>query len=201
LSWPVEVGQPMRFGRGWIPVTVRDVADSTLARCALEVAIGGFGPTTFDMVQYIANRVRRSVDNRQIVFSSGELQQSNYQNLTFETPSQDDDRAQSRADAKRVQVFLAGKAYNLGFHVDGIEKDVWIADPWDADYLGISTKELLVAAAVLFAQGMIARRTIKDSMRPTDKLIAAGWPPAEEAPAAPPSLPRSRRRCLRWSAH
>jgi len=183
MAWPVEVGQPMKAGRGWIPVTVTDAANSQSARCGVEVATGVFGPTTFDMVRYIANRVRRSVDNRKIVFFDGEARQDTYQNLHFETSDQGHDDSESQTEVKRTQSFLAGKAYTLGFYFDGKHKNVWIADPWDADYLGISTKDLLVAAAVLSAQGLLARGAIDDSMRPTDKLIAAGWPPAEEIAA------------------
>src|ERR1700722_8095288 len=40
LIWPIEIGQPMKFNRGWLPVDVTEVGTDQIARCAVEVELG-----------------------------------------------------------------------------------------------------------------------------------------------------------------
>lgn len=54
-----------------------------------------------------------------------------------------------------LETFLETKIFWLGFKSGNAGSLVWIADTWDADYLGISTTELVREAEVLEARGIV----------------------------------------------
>lgn len=181
LMWPIEIGQPMRFNRAWLPVNVTEVRTDQIARCAIEVELGVFAPAPFDTVQFVANRIRRSVDQGRITFVERGVRQEQYQNLPFDGPNALGEVGASSAGS-RTQDFLAGKAFILGFQLDGMLKQVWAADPWDADYLRASVKDLLIAAAVLRARGLVAQGSTPEAIIAADKLVSDGWPTADGSP-------------------
>ena len=79
--------------------------------------------------------------------------------MTGRMPFGDDSGGRSEMVASSAeadtQSFLAGKAYFLGFRAEGLPKQVGAADPWDADYLHVATKDLIQAAFVLRARGLV----------------------------------------------
>ncbi len=59
-------------------------------------------------------------------------------------------------DRKSLEEFLRSKVYWLGFNEGTKDTQVWIADPWDADYLHVSVKTLVQTAQVLDAKGILS---------------------------------------------
>lgn len=112
------------------------------------------------------NRIRRAVDRNLITFYRQNDHPEQYQKIPSDPP---EDRP-SGSDVT-IQRFLAGKAYALGFEVPGAPREVWLADPWDAQYLLVTTKELSLAAHKLRARGLIVFDTTPQFARPSDKLI------------------------------
>ncbi len=51
-----------------------------------------------------------------------------------------------------ISHYLKRKVLSLGFKSGGKETQVWIADPWDAEYLGVSTQLLRQEAEILEAE-------------------------------------------------
>src|SRR5712664_2996595 len=71
-----------------------------------------------------------------------------------------------------IEQFLKGKAYVLGFLAADEPGEVWAADPWDVQYLGVTKTELLLAMRVLRANGLLDAGSGLQYARPTDKLLA-----------------------------
>lgn len=60
-----------------------------------------------------------------------------------------------RAAAAAVARFLAGKVFHLGSRLVSHDARVWITDPWDAEYLGVTAEDLLKTARLLDAAGVV----------------------------------------------
>jgi diguanylate cyclase (GGDEF)-like protein len=80
-----------------------------------------------------------------------------------------------------IEKFLAGKTHMLAFEVPEVPGEVWAVDPWDAEYLGTSKKELSKSAYVLRARDLIVLDSTLNFARPSDKLLTKGWPTAIES--------------------
>jgi hypothetical protein len=114
--------------------------------------------------------------------------------VTFHDPQSHPDRYQRIKDDEgkprsltpqaEIEKFIAGKTYMLAFQLPDMPGEVWAADPWDAEYLGISKKELSQSAYVLRARGLIELDTSLSFARPSDKLVTTGWPAAADPNAA-----------------
>jgi len=57
---------------------------------------------------------------------------------------------------EEIEEFLLGKTYWLAFKRGERRTTVWIADPWDAEYLGTTVAALIQAAQILEAKKMIS---------------------------------------------
>jgi hypothetical protein len=64
-------------------------------------------------------------------------------------------REHQRQEPKILETFLERKIFWLGFKSGNAASLVWIADPWDSEYLGISPPELVREAEVLEARGIV----------------------------------------------
>ena len=62
----------------------------------------------------------------------------------------------------QVLEFLKGKVFWLGYKSGDRTSSVYISDPWDAEYLGVTTNALVQAAQVLEAQGMLELNAAQD---------------------------------------
>ena len=61
-----------------------------------------------------------------------------------------------RVPEEFVEEYISKKVYWLAFKHGDQSTKVWVADPWDAAYLGMSTKELVRASQTLRARGIPA---------------------------------------------
>jgi diguanylate cyclase (GGDEF)-like protein len=132
------------------------------AKCSVQIG-GGRVPA---VIVQVVNHVRLAVDAGQITFYEPTVHQEVYQRV--ETKQ----RAPGNLSQSDVECFVAGKAYTLGFIAVDEGSEVWAVDPWDAQYLGATTKDLSLAMRVLRANGLLQAGTSPDYVRPTDKLLA-----------------------------
>lgn len=157
--------------KSWLSVTVTHQEHDTVAACAVTTQGTRF-ESPFERVRSIVNRIRYAIDKNAIPFYKRESRPATYQQIEGNL-----DEPTSHSQAEIAQ-FLVGKTYFLGFKVVDVLGEVWIADPWDANYLGVSSKDLSQAAYVLRARSLIQLDTTLNFARPADKLITTGWPAA-----------------------
>jgi len=117
-------------------------------------------------IEAVVNAVRNSLDRSEINFYDSDRHPSETQEIRIS------DKLQSaRADEVSIEQFLAGKVFWLAFKRGDRSTKVWIADPWDAKYLGVGTKDLIQTAQVLQARGLIALAPGNQFASPGDALL------------------------------
>jgi hypothetical protein len=122
----------------------------------------------FKRLEVLVNSIRAALDNSKIEFYG----KNSHPNLLQEIPIFDIP-VFSRFSDQAVGQFLAGKVYWLAFHRANRAGAVWIADPWDAEYLGVSVHELIRAAEILQARGLIRISADGDFASATDGMIGS----------------------------
>jgi hypothetical protein len=90
------------------------------------------------------NSVREAIDDGVVSFTRLKL----HQEIFRQVPRYDEPSVRSQSE---VVQFLAGKAYLLGLMTADHPSEIWAVDPWDAKYLGVSTKDLALAMRALQA--------------------------------------------------
>ena len=171
----IEVLWPMPE---YVRVSVEDIHQPTLvAKCVVYV-----DGTAFECQQAIVNRIRQAIDRQEITFYARAEHPDKLQVLEARSLKQPADTV-TQDDLGQ---FLSGKVYWLGFKREGKDGKVWIADPWDADYLGVSTKELRQAAQIQEARGML-KLDPQDFATPGEGLLATSSS-FEAQPKSAPSL-------------
>jgi hypothetical protein len=165
VLWPIVVGPG---ANSWLSFRVANLVSGMTAKCS--VCLTGipswYPKSIFDHLSQSSSLIRTAVDTGEIRF--------------YKTGEHPEEYQQVKRTAKKatvltpleVQEFLASKVYMLGFVVPETPGQVWIVDPWDAEYLGIYKKDLALAARVLQANGFIALDESSSYAQTTDKLIA-----------------------------
>jgi len=149
--WPHEswAGRAASFVR----TNVRNVKDSKLAKCFVVVThqqhIFDLKENPFLEFGGIINGVRHAVDAGNLVFYSDSEHPDTLQRVDLYLG------AHQRQEPKTLENFLEAKVFWLGFKSGNARSSVWIGDPWDADYLGHSTPELVREAEVLEARSIV----------------------------------------------
>jgi len=149
--WPHEAwaGRAASFVR----TNVRDLRDSKLAKCFVVVThqqqIFDLKENPFVEFGGIINGVRDAVDAGDLVFHPEADHPDTLQRVDLRLGQH------QRQDPKTLETFLEAKVFWLGFKAANAGSLVWIADPWDADYLGISPPELVREAEVLEARSIV----------------------------------------------
>jgi diguanylate cyclase (GGDEF)-like protein len=129
-----------------------------------------YAATAFDDVRETINRVRKAIDDKALTFYEPETHPQKLQPIAREP-----DQTRPGRSSPEVERFLAGKVYWLGFGAAETPGEAWIADPWDAEYLGVSTKNLAQSAYILQARNLIELDSTLAYARPSNKLLT-GWP-------------------------
>ena len=169
----------------WLPVTVSDLRfPDLIAKTAITIT-GPFQEfelrsKPFKRFEVMVNSIRVALDNSEIEF----YKTSEHPSLLQEIMISDLPSA-SRSAESAVEQFLVAKVYWLAFRRARKAASVWIADPWDAAYLGVSTTELIRAAEVAQARRLIHLSTEGDFASAEDALIA-GVQSREQAPPRRP---------------
>jgi len=165
IRWPIQAAVYNSVATTFILMDVINKVDGQIAKCSMEVGFA-FGHTVFDIVAQTVNSVRTAIDAGLVGFCSPDVRQEKYQRIgRQQQPSE-------RHSQSEIEQFLTGKAYVLGFLAADEPGDMWAADPWDALYLGVSKKELLLAMRVLRAKGLLRSDASSEYAQPTDKLLA-----------------------------
>ena len=167
IKWPIQSAVVNSVFSTWVLVEVTNQANGWIAKCAVKPE-SSFNRTVFDDVRSVINRIRRAVDKKEINFFMPEVHQETYQQL--ERNSQE--HVGPRPPQPVVEQFLARKAYVLGFLTPEGTTEIWAIDPWDAEYLGVTKKELSLAVRVLRVNGLVELDASLEYARPTDKLLA-----------------------------
>ncbi len=113
----------------------------------------------------IANSIRKAVDSGSVTFypspadHPNDLQQVN---LTL---------GPTRPPATDVSSFLKQKVLSMGFRSGGRDTEVWIADPWDAEYLGVPDQSLQMEAEFLEAEEFFRLNEDRDFGSAAKKLL------------------------------
>jgi diguanylate cyclase (GGDEF)-like protein len=176
IQWPVEFAVFDSTASGFLRVEVTNDIEGDLAFCAVRLSIrptftaDGSRWTNFDTARFVVNAVRTAIDEREVSFAKVGTCPKHYKWIRPVA-----DRTIEHVSKEDVQRFLAGKVYALGFQVPNAPCDVWIADPWDAEYLGVSTKDFSQSAHILKAKHLLDFPRGGDFGRPSDKLLA-DWP-------------------------
>lgn len=149
--WPHEAwaGRTASFVR----TNVRNLKDSKLAKCFVVVThqqqIFDLKENPFIEFSGIINGVRHAVDSGDLIFYPDAEHPDTLQRLDLR-PGEN-----QRQNSKTLETFLEAKIFWLGFKEGNATTLIWIADPWDADYLGISPPELVREVEVLEARGIV----------------------------------------------
>jgi len=149
--WPHEAwaGRAASFVR----TNVRNLKDSKLAKCFVVVThqqqIFDLKENPFIEFSGIINGVRHAVDAGDLVFYADADHPDTLQRLDLRLGEN------QRQNSKTLETFLETKIFWIGFKAGNAATLVWLADPWDADYLGISPPELVREAELLEARGIV----------------------------------------------
>jgi diguanylate cyclase (GGDEF)-like protein len=163
VEWPI---QPAMNAAMYILFDAINQVDGKVARCSMRVG-HSLGHTVFDTVIETVNSVRQAIDEGLVNFFSPGVHQETFQEIERQSQLSEIHCSQSEIDK-----FLRGKAYVLGFLAADEPGEVWAADPWDALYLGVSKRDLLLGMRVLRANGLFDSGSGPEYARPTDKLLA-----------------------------
>jgi len=171
IQWPIHTVWANSSVSNLLLTGVTNQLDAQVAQCSMEVRLT-LGYTIFDIVIEAVNGVRKAIDDGLVSFCSPDVRRETYPRIKRQQP------AKRRSQAE-IEQFLREKAYVLGFLAADELGEVWAADPWDAQYLGVTRKELLLAMRVLRANGLFDPGSGPEYALPTDKLLAEQSSPKE----------------------
>jgi hypothetical protein len=160
IDWPPTplTGQQGLIAASGLWVRMTDLVTKELAKCLIiathQQDIFSDGAIHFMRPAYVVNTIRSLIDQGAITFcrNQADLPKA-FQPERMLTEGYG-------PQPRSVQDFVARKVWLLGLKAGGGRREtrVWIADPWDAAYLGCTEAELREAANVLDAQDKIVLR-------------------------------------------
>jgi hypothetical protein len=164
IRWPIHSGVMDGQIFSTILMDVTSQADGRTAKRSMDSGLT-YGRTTLDILPETVNSVRVAVDEGGVNFLKSDVYQEIFQKT--ERKVRFEERTQSE-----LEKFLIGKAYVLGFLAVDEPGEIWAADPWDAQYLGATKKDLLLAMRVMRANRLFDPGSGPEYAKPTDKLLA-----------------------------
>jgi hypothetical protein len=157
IDWPPApwMGQQGLLTASGLWVQITDLISKELAKCPIltthQQESFSDGAMSFMRPAYVTNTIRSLIDRGAITFYRSEADRpGSFPNERMLTDGY-------LPEPRSVQDFVARKVWLLGLKAGSGRKEtrVWIADPWDAAYLGCTEAELREAANVLDAQDKI----------------------------------------------
>jgi len=152
VDWPAE---PVPgYAASAVKVRVHDLREKDkVAICAVKIT---YQQAEFDLKrdpflreQYVINTLRKAIDRGELEFRPQTERRVQLPMLDLEL------EPASLSTDSLLEEFLLGKVYWLGFKRVERNTKVWIADPWDATYLGATIGQLIQTAQILEAEKMI----------------------------------------------
>jgi diguanylate cyclase (GGDEF)-like protein len=180
--WPIHTSATTDRGLvSWLMVTATNGLDETEAMCSLQFHAFEYPrPSPFQQMKQIVNRVRGAIDEGSVTFVPPGTHPSNGQIIEQKRIEE-----KPPASDEEIQRFLLEKTYYLGFRASRNPHSVWISDPWDANYIGATTRALSQAAHIVQARKLITLDSTSQYASPSDKLLSDG-------PADQPKRPEAR---------
>ena len=151
IDWPLEAyaGRAASYMR----VTVTDTRDGRNALCYVVVthqqSIFELKQDPFLLQEGIVNSIRFAIDLGQVRFYPEGAHPQNLQEVRMVL------QASAPATPDSIERFLQKKVFWLAFKTGDATSIVWIADPWDASYLGTTADELKRYGQVLNARSEV----------------------------------------------
>jgi hypothetical protein len=164
IVWPIQSAASTSGLSRFVLMDVTNEATNEIAKCSIQLGFT-LGQTVFDIVLLTVQSVRKAADQGQIQFYKRSVHQEVYQRINR------DEEPTARKAQSEVERFIAGKSYILGFLISDQPGEIWTTDPWDASYLGVSRKDLLLAARTLRAKGLLESGSSEEYARPTDNML------------------------------
>jgi hypothetical protein len=152
VEWPLRSLAPTQAAT-CVGVQVRNIRTGEFAHAFVVVthqqSVFNLKEDPFQLHEGIVNSLRNSIDSDQLKFySSQEDHPVDMQRVSLILGA----RVTRTPD---LSEFLKHKVGLLGFRAGNKDTNVWIADTWDADYLGVRTSDLQQEAEILEAEGYL----------------------------------------------
>lgn len=122
----------------------------------------------------LLNAVRKQMDAGRVTFYELGKHPSTLQPVSLTTADYDDDKNDFRfmnASDAEISEFIKRKVYWLGFRAGSQSSAVWVADPYDAQYLGTTPRRMRQIAEVLGAQDIIHLESERDFACTSKELL------------------------------
>lgn len=153
LRWPFHA-HPSRDVI-WCHADVEDARSPGLVAKTALVIFGGLDEAEFRFrpfarIEAVVNAVRSSLDRGEVRFFGRNEHPPETQEINILEKS-----GFPRVPVESLEQFIRAKVFWLAFSQGDQSTKVWIADPWDAAYLGVSPKELIRTAQILQARGLL----------------------------------------------
>ena len=172
IEWPVQPS--ITPTASVVLVSITDEVNKTVTRGVVQMThqqtMPGSESNPYARPAQIINTIRSSVDSGTVTFYAsvkefpkGFLPTNMQVGGYFASPPS-------------IQDYLANKVWSLGFMAGEKGTTVWIADSWDAEYLGCTAAALKRAAAVLDAQEKITLNEDGEFASVGKTLLASGGP-------------------------
>jgi diguanylate cyclase (GGDEF)-like protein len=158
IRWPIQSG-------AYILLTTTDLKTGRDSKNSIELGFSVGDRTVFDIVASSVNTIRDATDTGELEFAD-----PNTSREVWKRVERRQVKPRSQAEIER---FLCGKAFMLSFMVaPAPPSDVWALDPWDATYLGVTNRELLLAVRSLIAKGLLEQGMGPEYIKPSNKLLS-----------------------------
>ena len=166
-------------------VLVKDALSQEVAICLVKMTLKQTYPgphnTPFHRLPAIVNSIRADVDAGKVIFHpSFEEHSKVMQNVDF------------RYDAKAPETvplsrYIEQKVWLLGFRAGRKDTKVWIADPWDASYMGSTASLMHQEAAILDAKDIVRFNDNEEFASAGKSLLSQGGPGPPAVQSSPGS--------------
>jgi diguanylate cyclase (GGDEF)-like protein len=165
VRWPIQSGIYKNQLTTVVLLTTTDLETENDSRNSIDGGFSVGGRTVFDTVAAAVNTIRAAVDAGGLEFVDPSTDRQVWRRVEHRQL-----RSRSRAETEN---FLCGKAFMLGFMVASAPpSDVWAVDPWDAAYLAVTPRDLLLALHSLIAKGLLEQGMGPEYVKPSKKLLA-----------------------------
>jgi hypothetical protein len=178
IFWPVQ--QYVNRAATYVIAQVEDLRTPTLiAKCAVLFGMGStHDMNPFNRQRTVVNSIREAIDRQTVTFYGTSAHPQEFQQI--ESWSMKESGVRTRES--EIEQFISGKVYWLGFRQKPRDAKVWIADPWDARYLGVETAALRRAAQIQQARDVL--NVDDDDCALAGKALLIGSSQFESAPTS-----------------
>jgi diguanylate cyclase (GGDEF)-like protein len=187
VRWPIEGAIYENQVTTFVLLTTTDLKTGRDSKNSINLGFSLSGRTVFDIVAATVNTIRTATDQGELEF----VDPTTYRDV-WKRVERREFRPRSQAE---IEQFLCGKAFMLGFMVaPAPPSDVWAVDPWDATYLGVATRDLLLSMRSLIARRLFVQGVGPEFVRPSDKLLSdwSSETPKSNIFQAQPDLTRTK---------